>query len=196
MTFVTLIEGMKYFLNTEALIFLDERNSSLVIRKPFDRQNKQMKWVTRCRKKWDNDVTYVTYELMELYDWDKKSYVSSENIIKSEWKQKYPNSITYVEEAELEYGFIDIMFRPDRDVSYRFHKYRYPYNMKQKYFVCSSDVTNVEWWINPDLIAYVEKTNQKTFKIVHTPEGKILTVIKLKDDSQMFIIADSKAEIL
>ncbi len=68
--------------------------------------------------------------------------------------------------------------------------YEYAYNEEGKYFIMSAGTGGgIKWRTHPDLIAYIEQTDQKEFKIMDVPEGKVFTEIAL-DDRFIMIISD------
>ncbi len=69
---------------------------------------------------------------------------------------------------------------------------KYAYNEEGKYFIHDAGIIKgLEWRTHPDLIAYIEETDQKEYKIMDVPEGKVLTEFQLEEsDSYVMIISD------
>ena len=72
-----------------------------------------------------------------------------------------------------------------------------PYNKDKDYFV-QDDFTldSLEWRTHSDLIAYVEETDQKDFRIVDIPEGKKLTVVHVGAGLEIVVVSDGDCEVL
>ncbi len=70
--------------------------------------------------------------------------------------------------------------------------YRYAYNEEGEYFIQNVGIIRgIEWRTHPDLISYIENTDQEEFKIIDVPEGKVLTEFTSEDpDYYIMIISD------
>nr|QBK94052.1 MAG: uncharacterized protein LCPAC406_03660 [Pithovirus LCPAC406] len=72
-----------------------------------------------------------------------------------------------------------------------FSFFSYTYNEEKKYFIESAGIRGIEWRTYPDLISYIEETNQEEFKILDVPEGKVFTEFELEDSGNyVMIISD------
>ena len=76
-------------------------------------------------------------------------------------------------------------------------KYEHAYNEKSKYFIMNAGIKGIEWRTHPDLISYIEETDQKEFKIMDVQEGKVFTEFpsEIVHDSYMMIISDGPITI-
>nr|QBK92581.1 MAG: uncharacterized protein LCPAC401_02190 [Pithovirus LCPAC401] len=72
----------------------------------------------------------------------------------------------------------------------------YAYNVAGDYFIVDSEIRGLKWRTHPDLIFYVEETDQTMFKIIDIPEGKVFTEIKLHNAGFTMIVADGPAKFV
>nr|QBK94049.1 MAG: uncharacterized protein LCPAC406_03630 [Pithovirus LCPAC406] len=73
----------------------------------------------------------------------------------------------------------------------------YAYNEEGEYFIHDAGIRGIKWRTHPDLIAYIEQTDQTNYKIMDVPEGKIFTEFHLEesDHNDLFIIIISDSPI-
>nr|QBK94048.1 MAG: uncharacterized protein LCPAC406_03620 [Pithovirus LCPAC406] len=70
--------------------------------------------------------------------------------------------------------------------------YKYAYNEEGEYFIQNVGIIRgIEWRTHPDLISYIEETDQDEFKIMDVPGGKIFTEFTSENpDYYIVIISD------
>nr|QBK92582.1 MAG: uncharacterized protein LCPAC401_02200 [Pithovirus LCPAC401] len=73
----------------------------------------------------------------------------------------------------------------------------YAYNEEGEYFIYDARIIKgIEWRTHPDLIAYIEQTDQTEFKILDVPEGKVFTEFHLEEDSDHFVMIISDGPVI
>ena len=111
--------------------------------------------------------------------------------------------ITRMEKGSAKYKTLAMTFKEsekwDKSKSYRIFNGDILYNEEKDYFVDQSSVSKdgIKWRIHPHLIEYVDKTDQKEFKIVIIPKGKKLTISHIGNEGwEIIVVSDGDCQVL
>ncbi len=84
----------------------------------------------------------------------------------------------------------------DKNAKYIMCNDAIPYNVVGDYFVQSADFgSHIYCRTHSDFIAYVDETNQKTYKTVHIPEGKKLTETDVGDGYCIITVSNGDIQV-